>query len=54
MSNNAAMPANNGAVLNISQIIKTAMTSAAEAEIGAMYINAREAVPQRAYAASQE
>ena len=47
MSSNAAMPANNGAVLNIAQIIKTVMTSAAEAEIGAMYINAREAVPQR-------
>ena len=47
MSNNAAMPANNGAVLNISQIIKTVMTSAVESEIGAMYINAREAVPQR-------
>ena len=46
MSSNAAIPANNGAVLNISQIIKTVMTSAAEAEIGAMYINAREAVPQ--------
>ena len=47
MSNNAAMPANNGAVLNVAQIIKAVMTSAAEAEIGAMYINAREAVPQR-------
>ena len=44
---NAEMPANNGAVLNIAQIIKAVMTSAAEAEIGAMYINAREAVPQR-------
>ena len=46
MSSNAAMPANNGAVLNISLIIKTVMTSAGESEIGAMYINAREAVPQ--------
>ena len=47
MSSNAAISANNGAVLNIAQIIKTVMTSAAEAEIGAMYINARESVPQR-------
>ena len=47
MSSNAAMSANNGPVLNIAQIIKTVMTSAAEAEIGVMYINAREAVPQR-------
>ena len=47
MSSNAAMPANNGAVLNIAQIIKTVITSAAEAEIGEMYINAREAVSQR-------
>ena len=32
--------------MNITQIIKAVMTSAAEAEIGAMYINSREAVPQ--------
>ena len=47
MSSNPAMTANNGAVLNVAQIIKAVMTSAAEAEFGAMYINAREAVPQR-------
>ena len=41
LSSNAEMPANNGAVLNIAQIIKAIMDSAAEAEIGAMYINAR-------------
>ena len=41
------MPENNGVVLNITQIIKTVMTSAAEAEIGAMFINSREAVPQQ-------
>ena len=46
-SSNYAMTSNNGAVLNIAQIIKAVMTSATEAEIGAMYINAREAVPQR-------
>jgi len=40
-------PANNGAVLAVSQIIKAVMSSAAEAELGALYINAREAVPMR-------
>ncbi len=32
---------NNGTILNISQIIKSIMFSAAEAELGALYINAR-------------
>ena len=41
------MPENNGAVLNVTQIIKAVMTSAAEAEIGSMFINAREAVSQQ-------
>jgi hypothetical protein len=40
-------PANNGAVLNLAQLIKAVMSSAAEAELGALYINAQEAVPQR-------
>ena len=31
LSSNAAMPSNNGVVLNIAQIIKAVMTSAAEA-----------------------
>ena len=47
MSRDHEDPPNNGAVLNIAQIIRDAMSSAAEAEIGAMYINAREAVPTR-------
>ena len=47
LSNDATMPANNNAVLNIAQIIKTVMTTAAETEIGAMFINAWEDVPQR-------
>ena len=47
LSNDATMPENNGAVLNIAQIIKTVMTSAAEVEIGAMLINTRESVPRR-------
>ena len=44
MSNNAEHPPNNGAVLNIAQIIKAVMSSAAESELGALYINAKEAV----------
>jgi hypothetical protein len=37
---------NNGAVLNLAQIIKAVMSSAADAELGALYINAHEAIPQ--------
>ena len=44
MSNNEPMPPNDGAILNIAQIIKAVMSSAAEAELRALYINAREAV----------
>jgi hypothetical protein len=44
MSNNAEHPLNNGAVLNIAQIIKAVMSSSAESELGALYINAKEAV----------
>ena len=40
-------PPNNGAILNISKIMKTVMSSAADAELGALYINACEAVPIR-------
>jgi hypothetical protein len=40
-------PANNGAVLNIAQLIKAVMSSAAKAKLGALYINACKAVPQR-------
>ena len=47
MSSDTKDPANNGAVLNIAQLIKAVMSSAAEAELGALYINACEAVPQR-------
>ncbi len=47
MSNNNALPPNNGAVHTIAQIIKAVMLSAAEAEIGAIYINCREAIPAR-------
>ena len=47
LSSDCEDPANNGAVLNLAQLIKAVMSSAAEAEVGALYINAREAVPQR-------
>jgi hypothetical protein len=38
---------NNRAVLNISQIIKTVMSSAAEAKLAALFINAKTAVSMR-------
>ena len=47
LSENDEYPSNNGAVLTIAQIIKAVISLAAEAEIGALYINSREAVPQR-------
>jgi hypothetical protein len=36
---------NNGAILNTSQIIKSVMSLATEAELGALYLNARKAMP---------
>ncbi len=47
MSSDTKDPANNGAVLDIAQLIKAVMSLAAEAERGALYIKACEAVPQR-------
>ena len=44
LSKNEEIPPNNGSILNVAQIIKAVMSSAAEAELGALYINAREAV----------
>ncbi len=44
MAGTEEIPINNGAVLNILQIIKTVMSSAAEAELGALFINAKMAV----------
>jgi hypothetical protein len=38
-------PPNNGAILRITQIIKVVISLAAEAEVGAHYINCREAIP---------
>ena len=34
-------------VLNIAQIIKSVMSSAAEAELGALFVNLKQAVPAR-------
>ena len=45
MSNNTAKPPNNGVILTTAQIIKAVMSSAVEAEVGALYINCREALP---------
>eukprot|EP00804_Cyclotella_cryptica_P022383 CCRYP_015922-RB/>CCRYP_015922-RB protein AED:0.47 eAED:0.47 QI:0/-1/0/1/-1/0/1/0/161 len=45
LSENDKVPRNNGAILTLAQIIKSVMSSAAEAELGALYINAREAIP---------
>ena len=47
MSNNSPIPANNGAVVTTSQIIKAVISSAEEAELGALFINCREAIPER-------
>ena len=47
MSSDIANPADNGAVLNIAQLIKAGMLSVVEAELGALYINLRKAVPMR-------
>jgi hypothetical protein len=47
MSANDVDPPNNGAVLNVSKVIKAVMSSAAEAELGALFYNAKIAVPMR-------
>ena len=44
LSNDEQFPPNNGAILTVATIIKAVMSSAAEAELGAAYINAKEAV----------
>jgi hypothetical protein len=47
LSENFAAPSNNGAIYNKASIIKSAMSSPAEAKIGALYINARKVVKER-------
>jgi hypothetical protein len=44
MASTEEIPINNGAVLNILQIIKTVMSFAVKAELGALFINAKTAV----------
>jgi hypothetical protein len=40
-------PLNNGAILNISKILKAIMSSAAKAKLDTLYINVHEAIPMR-------
>ena len=44
MSNNEDIPPPDGSILNTAQITKAVMSSAAEAEVGALFINAKEEV----------
>jgi hypothetical protein len=44
MAGNEDIPTNNGVVLNISPIIRAVMSLAAEAKLGALFINAKTAV----------
>ena len=47
MSSDEDIPQNNGVLPNISQIIKAVMSSAAEAELGTLFVNEKSAVPIR-------
>eukprot|EP00804_Cyclotella_cryptica_P026320 CCRYP_007637-RA/>CCRYP_007637-RA protein AED:0.47 eAED:0.47 QI:0/0/0/1/0/0/3/0/256 len=47
LSEDDPSPRNNGAILTLAQIIKPVMFSAAKEELGTLYINSREAVPQQ-------
>ncbi len=44
MSEDSKTPSNNGTVLTISQITQSVMSYVTEAELGALYINTKEAV----------
>jgi hypothetical protein len=44
MAGTEEIPINNGAILNISQIIKAVMLLAVEAKLGTLFINAKTAV----------
>ncbi len=46
LSSDKEDPINNGAVLNLAQIIKAVMSSTVEAELGALCIDALKAIPQ--------
>ncbi len=47
LSEDVPLPPNNGAIHNIAEIIKGVMSSAAKAELGALYISAQKAVEER-------
>jgi hypothetical protein len=47
VSENNPFPCFNGAVLSSAQIIKFVMASAAESELAALFVTAREMIPQR-------
>ena len=47
LASDVPIPAHNGAVLNTANLIKTVMSSAVEAEMGAIFLNARETIPAR-------
>ena len=47
MTDESATPPKNGAVMTISQTIKAVMSQAAEAELCALFVNFREAIPAR-------
>ena len=49
MSNNTEFPPSNASVLTIYKIIKAVMLSATEAELGAILINRKEAIPAHQY-----
>ena len=44
---NIRFPPNNGAIHNVAEIFKVVMSSATEAEMGALYIHGRKAVEER-------
>ena len=44
MAGKDEIPINNGVVLNTSQIIRAVISSVAEAELGALFINAKTAI----------
>ena len=47
LASDLPIPANSKAVLNTAQINKTVMSSAAEAEMGAVFLNTREVIPEQ-------
>jgi hypothetical protein len=47
LSEDVPFPPNNGAVHNVAEIIKAVMSSAAEAELGSLYINVKKGVEER-------